>query len=320
MARTDRHLVSGGQLRVPRRSRPVALGDPLRGSGYNRRPISSWRAVGAASCDYPIGPCRRRVRILQHGRVRRGNSDLDWRLQRAAVDLDAAQHRQALLDQCAEAGWSVDEGHDPTSTHRGARRLADLGVDHDDHGSEDCHLVVITRPPGNRPTMTPWCTTPRRHNTKGTSTVKTTIADQATGAERDEEAAAREAKRAAKAAKTHRDTFVRAAINTKLRGRDLTDFVLPVLFDTAGQTELTAAGKLLDVEPNEPQYTGAGKDYATPLREWARASTANLTRAMLAIAYVHASVDPTYAGDSWRQASKDAVAAWLDGLGYHPEQ
>ena len=39
---------------------------------------------------------------------------------------------------------------------------------------------------------------------------------------------------------------------------------------------------------------------------------------MLAIAYVHATVDPTYSGDTWRKASKDAVAGWLDGLGYQP--
>ena len=35
-----------------------------------------------------------------------------------------------------------------------------------------------------------------------------------------------------------------------------------------------------------PQYAGGAKDYATPLRGWARESSANLTRAMLAVAYV----------------------------------
>ena len=126
-------------------------------------------------------------------------------------------------------------------------------------------------------------------------------------------------KRAAKAARAHRDDFARQAIAAKLRGRDLTDFVLPVLFDVAGQTELTAAGKLLGLDPHPPAYQGGGKDYATPLREWAGQSTANLTRAMLAIAYIHATIDPTYASDTWRQTSRQAVADWLDGLGYQPE-
>ena len=31
----------------------------------------------------------------------RSGSDLDWRLQRAAEALDAAEYRQAMLDQCA---------------------------------------------------------------------------------------------------------------------------------------------------------------------------------------------------------------------------
>jgi hypothetical protein len=94
--------------------------------------------------------------------------------------------------------------------------------------------------------------------------------------------------------------------------------VLPVLLDTAGQTELTAAAKLLAIDAGAPQYAGGAKDYATPLREWARQSAANLTRAMLAIAYVQAADDPTYSGDTWRKASKDALGGWLDGLGYQP--
>jgi ParB/RepB/Spo0J family partition protein len=250
----------------------------------------------------------------------RTNSDLDWRLRRATIELEAEQQRQALLEHCSQAGWTVHQGNDPTSTHRGARRLSDLGVDDNDHAGEDCHLVVITRHHGSEPTMTAWCTTPRRHTSKGASAIKTAN-DPAAVTERDDEAAAaREIKRAAKAVKAHRDAFARDAINAKLRGRDLTDFVLPVLFDNAGQTELTAAGKLLGVEPHEPSYSGGAKDYATPLRQWAGQSTANLTRAMLAIAYVHATHDPSYAGDTWHQASKGAVAAWLDGLGYQPEQ
>ena len=200
----------------------------------------------------------------------RSGSDLDWRLQRAAEAADHAEYRQAMLDQCADAGWNVYEGYDPTSTHRGAKPLSALGIEHADHAGESCHLVVISGSRHQRPDMAPWCTHPRRHITKGASDVQ--VDDDRAGvvsADDDRAAAEREAKRAAKAARAQRDDFARQAIAAKLRGRDLTDFVLPVLFDVAGQTELTAAGKLLGLDPHPPQYQGGGKDYATPLREWA---------------------------------------------------
>jgi ParB/Sulfiredoxin domain len=250
----------------------------------------------------------------------RSGSDLDWRLQRAAEAADHAEYRQALLDQCAQAGWAVYEGYDPTSTHRGAKPLSALGIDHADHAGESCHLVVISGSRHQRPDMAPWCTHPRRHITKGASDIQ--VDDERArivSADDDRAVAEREAKRAAKAARTRRDDFARQAIAAKLRGRDLTDFVLPVLFDVAGQTELTAAGKLLGLDPHPSQYQGSAKDYATPLRQWAGQSTANLTRAMLAIAYSHATLDATYASDTWRHTSRQAVAYWLDSLGYQPE-
>jgi hypothetical protein len=250
----------------------------------------------------------------------RSGSDLDWRLQRAAEAADNAEYRQAMLDQCARAGWAVFEGYDPTGTHRGAKPLSALGIDHADHAGESCHLVVISGSRHQRPDMAPWCTHPRSHITKGASEVQ--VDDEranVVSADDDPAAAEREAKRAANAARTQRDDFARRAIAARFRGRDLTDFVLPVLFDVAGQTELTAAGKLLQIDPHPPQYQSGGKDCATPLRDWARQSTANLTRAMLAIAYVHATLDATYATDTWRQTSRQAVGGWLDSLGYRPE-
>jgi len=156
----------------------------------------------------------------------RSGSDLDWRLQRAATELDAQQYRQQLLDQCEQAGWPVHEGHDPTSVPRGARRLSDLGIDHADHAGEDCHLVVITRQYGARPTLAPWCTAPKRHATTGTSTVKARRDEAPTTSDDADTAANREQKRQAQAARAHRDDFARQAIAAKLRGRDLTDFVL----------------------------------------------------------------------------------------------
>ena len=112
---------------------------------------------------------------------------------------------------------------------------------------------------------------------------------------------------------------VRADTASALWRRGLESADDSVLFDVAGQTELTAAGKLLQIEPHPPTYQGSGKDYASPLRQWAGQSTANLTRAMLAVAYAHATTTPTYAGDTWRQPSRNAVAACLDGPGFQPE-
>ena len=37
---------------------------------------------------------------------------------------------------------------------------------------------------------------------------------------------------------------------------------------------------------------------------------------MLAVAYVLATDDPSYSAGNWRKASKEAMAAWLERLGY----
>jgi hypothetical protein len=88
--------------------------------------------------------------------------------------------------------------------------------------------------------------------------------------------------------------------------------VLPVLFDCLGQTELKAAAKLLGIEPVSDERTSY-KDHTTPLREWAGAAPANLTRARLAVAYTGA----VEAGD-WRPTARQSLTDWLDRLGYRP--
>ena len=212
------------------------------------------------------------------------------------------------------------EGYDPTSTHRGAKPLSALGIDHADHAGESCHLVVISGSRHQRPDMAPWCTHPRRHITKGASDVQ--VDDDHAGvvsADDDRAAAEREAKRAAKAARAHRDDFARQAIAAKLRGRDLTDFVLPVLFDVAGQTELTAAGKLLGVDPAPAAVPRRRQGLRHPAARVGRTvhRQPHPSDARHRLRPRHPR--PTYASDTWRQTSRQAVAGWLDGLGYQPE-
>ena len=85
-----------------------------------------------------------------------------------------------------------------------------------------------------------------------------------------------------------------------------------MLVRTLGQTPLTEAAKLLGVtEPAKGQ--GGFKDWVTPFREWAVQSNANLTRAMVAIAYSEAS-------HSWNSEANDLLHTWLDQYGYEPAQ
>ena len=105
--------------------------------------------------------------------------------------------------------------------------------------------------------------------------------------------------------------FAREAIEARLRRRDITDFVLPALFACAGRTELTEAAKLLGVVSPARSTSRGPRDWAGPFNAWAAESQANLTRAMLAIAYVQGA-----AAGAWRPGAKEALAGWLDRLGY----
>ena len=285
-----------------RRPQPAAFGPP----GHRR---SADRRAGRHRCRHVRTVRRPHVRQVRRPTRRHRRRTHRQLPVRQRPRLAAATRRRSSRD--AQVGGvsskrpqsaNVFEGYDPTSTHRGAKPLSALGIEHADHCGESCHLVVISGSRHQRPDMAPWCAHPRRHITKGASDVQ--VDDdcaRVVSPDDDRAAAEREGKRLAKAARTRRDDFARQAIAAKLSGRDLSDFVLPVLFDVAGQTELTAAGKLLQVDPHPPQYQGGAKDFATPLRQWAAQSTANLTRAVLAIAYVHATLDTTCASDTWRQ-------------------
>lgn len=244
----------------------------------------------------------------------RSGSDLAWRLQRAERQLDAEAAYVATVARCVEAGWTVHEGPDPATAYQGTKRLNHIGLygdEADAHQAETCHLVTISRGSGD-PQVVAWCTAPKRHRAQGASPIKTPARPKP-----DTNDAERERVKAERAAKAHRAAFAVEAINARLRSRDLTEFVLPVLFDTAGQTELTAAAKLLGIEPVQAAH-GGHKDHATPLREWAAESTSNLTRAMLAVAYSLAA-ERAAGGVSWSTVATDALTAWLDSLGYQPE-
>lgn len=241
----------------------------------------------------------------------RSGADLAWRLQRAEQKLDAEAAYAATVARCVEAGWTVHEGHDPAQVYQGTKRLSDIGLNGDDveaHASESCHLVTVTRISGE-PQVVAWCTSPKRHRARGDSKIKTPPRTKPEASD-----PVRERVKAAKVAKAHQAAFAVEAINARLRSRDVTEFVLPVLFDTAGQTELTAAAKLLGVEPVRFEHSNQ-PDYASPLREWAAESASNLTRAMLAVAYSLA----TERGLWGHPMASDALAAWLDRLGYEPD-
>ena len=249
----------------------------------------------------------------------RSGSDLDWRLQRAA---EAARRRRVPPSDARPVrprrvgrvrGLRPDrhpprrQAAQPSSASTTPTTPASPAT------SSSSPAAATSGPTWRRGAPTPAATSPRARATSRWPTTTPEPTPPTTTAPRRARSQARR-----QGGPTHRDDFARQAIAAKLRGRDLTDFVLPVLFDVAGQTELTAAGKLLGLD-RTPRLQGGGKDYATPLREWAGQSTANLTRAMLAIAYGHATIDPTYASDTWRQTSRQAVTGWLDGLGYQPE-
>ncbi len=81
---------------------------------------------------------------------------------------------------------------------------------------------------------------------------------------------------------------------------------------TLGQTTLTDAAKLLGVAETA-KGQGGYKDWVTPLREWALQSNANLTRAMVAIAYSESS-------HCWNSEAKELLHTRIDQYGYEPEQ
>ena len=87
--------------------------------------------------------------------------------------------------------------------------------------------------------------------------------------------------------------------------------MLPALFACAGQTEITEAAKLLQVVEPTKDAQSSHRDWTGPFRQWAAESQANLTRAMIAIAYVQA-----VAAGAWRPGAKEAPTGWLDRLGY----
>ncbi|MFV0308018.1 MAG: ParB/RepB/Spo0J family partition protein [Desertimonas sp.] len=236
-------------------------------------------------------------------------NDVEWELERINRRYDQAQAILTVVEDLTGRGITAYPGQLPDDvTAKPLDHLA--GIDPAAHETEPCHIAVVKadRWGDGDVQIVAYCTDHRRHHTKGDSTLTVTKPVTARSPERQAELDEQKAQRAAKA---HRDAFARDAISGRIRAKDLTAVVLPVLLATAGQTELTDAAKLLAV--TEPDTSPHGhKDWAGPFRTWATESTANLQRAFLAIAYVEA------ARTSWYPDASAAVATWLDQLGYEP--
>jgi ParB family chromosome partitioning protein len=233
--------------------------------------------------------------------------DLDWWLNRYLARRDTKARTAAQLAALTDAGITpVERDQLP----KRARNLHDLKLTERAHRGEPCHAVTVGTDWAGTATITSWCTDPKRHRPTGDSDIDSA----ALQAEDDRKAVERETARRDRDARQHRDDFARQAINARLRSRDLTEFVLPVLLEHLGMTELDAAAKLFgDIEP----AIGHGhKDYATPMREWARQTPANTTRTLLAVAYV---LGREATRTNWGSTElRQAWQTWLDTLGYQP--
>jgi ParB/RepB/Spo0J family partition protein len=235
--------------------------------------------------------------VLEH----RGHLDLDRFITQYMHRREQNTEATALIGSYAERGIT------PTSElPRRARRLAELGIDANSHDTEPCHAITVDTGWSGTTNVTAHCTDPKRHRPTGASTVDS----DTLSAEDDRKAAEREARRAATSERSELDDFCRRAITGKVRGRDVVEFVLPTLLDNLGQTELTDAAKFLGV--TDPADTHGHKDHATPLRDWAAESSANLQRTLLAVAYVIGRDRRAWG----RQNGNAAYTAWLARLGY----
>ena len=252
----------------------------------------------------------------------RSGADLDWRLQRAAEAPTPPSTAKRCSTSAPHAGWTRLRRLRPRPTPTASAKPLDaLGIDHADHAGETCHLIVITGGRHQRPDMTPWCIQPRRHITKGASAVQVDRRPRRRRHRRPTTTPPPNAKPSAPPRPHAPAATTSPAKRSPPSSAAATSptSCSPSCSTSPARPNSTTPASSSASNPHPPAYQGGGKDYATPLREWAGQSTANLTRAMLAIAYVHATATPTYAGDSWRQTSRQAVAAWLDGLGYQPE-
>lgn len=234
----------------------------------------------------------------------RGHQDLDRFIDQHLHKRAQIAEVTAVIDGYAEAGIEP-----ATELPRRARGLYELGLTATDHQSEPCHAITVATGWSGIPTVSEHCTDPKRHKPTGDSDVDSTRLAE----EDDRKAVEREARRVAKAERTELDDLARRAITGKVRARDIVNLVLPSLLDNLGQTELTDAAKFLGV--TEPTEGNGHKDHATPLRNWAAESTANLQRTLMAVAYVIGR-DRRAWGRDQRAAAYDV---WLASIGYNAD-
>lgn len=234
----------------------------------------------------------------------RGHRDLDRFIDQHLHRREQIAEVNAVIEAYADAGIEP-----ATELPRRARGLHEVGLTAKAHQSEPCHAITVATGWSGIPSVSEHCTDPKRHKPTGDSEVDSTRLAE----EDDRKAVEQEARRVAKAERTELDDFARRAIVGKVRARDIVDLVLPSLLDNLGQTELTDAAKFLGV--TEPADGNGHKDHATPLRNWAAESTANLQRTLMAVAYV--------IGRDRRAWGRDqgaaAYDAWLARLGYEAD-
>lgn len=236
-------------------------------------------------------------------------NDLDWTLEQANRRYDEALAIVAAVEDLTARGITAYRGELPADVS--ARPVSDLaGIDTAAHEAEPCHAAAVRAHRWDDGVeIVAYCTSPERHSARGDSELTVT---KPTGKRSPQRQAELDRQKADRDAKAHRDAFARSAIVGKVRAKDATEIVMPVLFAVMGQTELTDAAKLLGVtEPAEPAYKGGQRDWTSPFKTWATESPANLHRAMLAIAYVRGI-------GSWYDDARETVAGWLDRLGYEP--
>ena len=239
----------------------------------------------------------------------RSGQNLTWFIDRFVAQRAAAAESEALLVSLAEQGITPTEANDlPKRAHQ----LRDLDLAEADHRDEPCHAITVVNNWDSTTSVVAWCTDPKRHRPTGTSD----LASDALIVDDDSRAIERDERRRQRETRQHLDDFARSAINARLRPRDITNVVLPILFDHLGQTELNDAARFFgDIEPDTS--TGStNKDYVTPLRAWAAESPANLTRTLLAVVHV---LGRDAQHGLWRRPhTADLWQAWLDQLGYQP--
>ena len=205
--------------------------------------------------------------------------DVEWAVSQALGRIEADDALAARLAELADAGVEVVESDRDTCVEHGWKDVRQsLGLDADEHSSEDCHRIVISQG-WNGPVETAWCAEPKRHNRTGDSGLTKagfTDDDMARKAE------AREARRRHKLVDDARNDWLTARI-ARCPQRDALDLICRALIDGANTDDAKQAATWLRIEPDDPKAWGAWNNTLATAAEQAT-STSGLVRIALAVA------------------------------------